>query len=375
VLGGDETHLPANVQSWKLTPRQRPFSVPEVKAVLGAKGMDLEAPRPANFLLGSRLIMEQYSEAATILAPSVRNVTIDDPTSASTAKEKKTNTELHLFGQFGTKKGVVRVNDTPVVLKGDAWDSTKLVVLIPSTGATAGGPIRVDVVPTSRTIRSNLVPLTSWRGRARAKVTFKSFGAPGPFGELNCSSLHYRGDIHPFRMAPEEEARAGTADAAGNFRPQIDFPNSAGGTLCGASIGGGYTAAGLSATFNARTQASVPWIVNETPAYPAHPGWWFIASGKIDTSAANAFTFMVASKVCTSAVFHYPAPLGDVTVPVICLTVAPASFGPLAPRPLVPTTFKMLLQPAVKFDTPTREAAEVEYDLNAEFPPTPQTEG
>ncbi len=84
---------------------------------------------------------------------------------------------------------------------------------------------------------------------------------------------------------------------------------------------------------------------------------------------------MVASKACTSAVFHYPPPLGDVTVPEMYLTVAPASFGPLAPRPLVPTTFKMLLQPAVKFSTSTRDEAEVEYDLKAEFPPTSQTEG
>jgi hypothetical protein len=59
----------------------------------------------------------------------------------------------------------------------------------------------------------------------------------------------------------------------------------------------------------------------------------------------------------------------------MCLTVAPASFGPLAPKPLVPTTLRMLLTPAVQFNTTSGDAAEVEYDLNAEFAPTPQTEG
>ena len=38
---------------------------------------------------------------------------------------------------------------------------------------------------TSLAISGNPVPLTSWRGTARAKVTFTTFGSPGPFSVAN----------------------------------------------------------------------------------------------------------------------------------------------------------------------------------------------
>jgi hypothetical protein len=63
----------------------------------------------------------------------------------------------------------------------------------------------------------------------------------------------------------------------------------------------------------------------------------------------------------------------DVTVPDFCLTTSPASFGS-TPPPLVPTTFNML-QPKTSFTSSTGDTAEVEFDLKAEFSPTPQTEG
>ena len=369
VLGGDERHLPTNFASWRLTPRQRPFSVPEVKAAMNAKGFDLEQPREGN-RLGSFLVIQQYSEAATILAPSLRNMTIGDPAVNTTLKEKKTGAELHLFGQFGTKPGVVSINNTSATPVG-AWDSTHLVISVATSGATAGGPVHVEVTPGSRPIKSNAVPLTSWRGTARTKVTYTtSFGSPGPFAEINCSALHYRGDIHPFRMAPEEDARAGTAGSDNSFRQQIDFPNSVGDTVCGGSIGGAFA----NATVTPETRATVPWIVNEKGSEPAHPGWYYIVTGKIDTSRANAFTFSAASKFCTSAVFHNPPPVGDITVSDFCQTTAPAFFSGLMPPVLVPVTFKMV-QPKVPVTTPLGDPAEIEFDLNAEFPPTPETEG
>jgi hypothetical protein len=369
VLGGDERHLPRNAASWKLTPRQRPFSVPEVKAVLHAKGWDRETPREGN-RFGSYLVIEQHSEASTILAPSLRNVTIGDPAVATTVKEKAAGAELHLFGQFGTKPGLIAINEASVALNG-SWDSTHLVVSIPKNGSTSGGPVRVEVTPSSRAITSNSVPLTSWRGTARTKVTYTtSFGSPGPFAEINCSALHYRADIHPFRMAPDEEARAGTAGADNSFRPQIDLPNSVGDTVCGGSIGGAFA----NATVTPETRAIIPWIVNDSAAEPAHPGWYYKANGRIDTSRANAFTFAAASKFCTSAVFRNPPPVGDITVSDFCQTTAPAFFSGLTPPPLVPVSFKML-QPKVQVTTPLGDPAEIEFDLNAEFPPTPDTEG
>ena len=102
------------------------------------------------------------------------------------------------------------------------------------------------------------------------------------------------------------------------------MPNAVGDTTCGGSIGGDF---GM-ATLTAETKASIPWIVNETAAYPAHPGWYFVVNGKIDTASGNTFTFWVANKSCTTAVFHYPPPGQEVTVPDFCLTNAPASFSP-----------------------------------------------
>jgi hypothetical protein len=172
-------------------------------------------------------------------------------------------------------------------------------------------------------------------------------------------------------MAPEEEARAGTAGADNNFRPQIDFLSSVGDTLCGGSIGGSFTTAAYSATVTSETRATIPWIQNDAASEPAHPGWYYKANGGIDTSSANAFTFAAASKFCTSAVFRYPPPGGEITVPDFCL---PAFFGGLARPPLVPVSFKML-QPKVPITTSLGDPAEIEFNLDAEFPPTPETEG
>jgi hypothetical protein len=349
-------------------PPQRPFSVPEVKAVMRAKRMDIDFARPGN-PLGASLVMEQFSQAATILAPSLRNMTIGDPAVVSTASEKAGDSELHLFGEFGTKAGQVRISGSPVSLKG-SWDSKHLIALIPKTGSTASGPVEVEVTPASQVITGNEAPLTSWSGTAHAKVTFTTFGSPGPFSEITCSGLHLRGDIHPFRMAPEEEARAGTAGADNSFRAQVDMANSVGDTLCGLAIGGSFGVA----TVTPETRANVPWIVNETAAYPAHPGWWFVVNAKIDTTNANAVTLWVASKDCSPTIFHYPDPIGDITVPDFCLTTAPASFNAHPPPPLVPTTFNML-QPKVTFTTDAGDTAELEFNLNASSIPTPQTEG
>jgi hypothetical protein len=321
----------------RVTPPQRPFSLPEVLTAMKAKGKTADPRRP-----GTELKQEQHEALDInlggvpdlILAPSIRNLTIGDPSNMKTPAERRTNTELTLAGEFGAKAGSVEVGcvdppncTTGAVVAVKSWDENgkKVVVYLPSTGTASGGFVRVKVAAGSQTITSNAVPLTSWRGTCRAKVNYfpNVYGAPGPVMDLNCAALHYRADLHPFRLAPEESAIPGSVNAAGARDPVVIGTSNSGGrgpvsdSVCNGSFAGTTLGAqGITYVWSNGTKSPIPWVENaEGNGIPSDPVdfWYYTLPARIDTGA-RTFTLQAVFRAVGTLTMIFPSPPGSQVV-------------------------------------------------------------
>jgi hypothetical protein len=260
VLGSD-AYLPPS-------PPQRPFSAVEVWASMlkQPRGTGNRATDPSN--PGTVLMLSQFGAEASILVPSIRNMAVDE------AKR-----ELHLFGEFGDVAGDVTVSGTTAAPM--SWNQTEVVVLIPDVGAGSMG----DTVAKARNQSSNAAPLTSWVGTSRLRHTFNgTYGPPGPWYELDCSRVHFRADIHPWRFEPDGNAVAGTTFFSDVYDSRILIGNLTQDSECS-----GQAAAFGDKTDGATTvrygftmpKRALPWADQEaTP-----PNNWFFGFGHIDPVA------------------------------------------------------------------------------------------
>lgn len=238
------------------TPKQRPFSAQEVLAAMQSNGMDTDTGPNAT----ARLALQQNSSNETILVPSLRNMMVDE-----------NKQELSLYGEFGSAPGTVTIDGTD---KTPTWSERKITVSLANGDK---GPVEVKVDG----ITGNAVPLTSWNitynGKWNAILMFGT-GNPSPYYAVNCSKVHWRADIHPYRLHPEETPHAGDANDANPRDPSgkvtiIDITRD---SQCSSSAGG----TGISADGNTRVTLSSPttaltWYHNEDAKTPP----WFFGIG------------------------------------------------------------------------------------------------
>jgi hypothetical protein len=253
VLGSD-AYLPPS-------PPQRPFSAPEVHQSMASSGKTVDTA-----YLGAALMLTQQGPEASILVPSIRNMTVVE-----------TNKALHLYGQFGGVPGEITIDGEP---RGSQWGHAEVVVSIPDSGPGSKGPV---VATLRRRHASNAAPLTDWIGKIRLRHTFLGiYGAPGPYYELECSRVHFRADVHPFRMVPEEPAVAGSTWFGATYDSVIPIENITADSKCT----GRADAFGLKTSNNSTMKTGfvlprrdLPWAdQSNTPA----AGPWFFGLGRLD---------------------------------------------------------------------------------------------
>lgn len=343
----------------KLSPPQRPFSVAEVLAAMAPAGLILDPSGPA--VLGRK----QFSRAEPILAPSIQNLTV---------LEKQADTELTLVGEFPAQPVVLEISGTPMSATGG---SSQLVTTIPNAGQGSSGPVEVKVPRGSRTITSNRVPLTSWRGSYRVRyIMIGLYGAPGPYVELKCSAMHFRGDVHRYRLKPEETARGGAILPSGARSELMSFINVTADSQCeGITGGAGERPAGEIRTEFASAPLPLPWVDTNAPDKPDR---FFDTTPNIDTASLkltlipNAFM----STTMTMTILRTNPPVIS-TTPNLLVSIAPL-VPTLGKRPiqLDAATFGAS-QSTTMFSVSPLDQCEEEYSLGVEqgSAPTPNTEG
>ncbi len=240
VLGANQ-YLPA-------TPKQRPFSANEVYDSMRKSGRDAD-PRGA-----AKLVLKQFSDKATILRPSIRNIKVDE-----------NNSKLTLYGEFGGQEGSVEISGPAATAN---WNSEQIE-------ATVTANQKGDTIVKVGAVQSNAVPVTDWVGSFSAKQYAKYlWGNPGPTWEAACSRVHLRGDVHRFRINPDETPVSGTMIGT-CAEPMIGALNLARDSVCSGAWGGtGTKRIGdieTTSTFDPGTEPLV-WANSTSP--PAR-GWFF----------------------------------------------------------------------------------------------------
>ncbi|MBL8742582.1 MAG: hypothetical protein JNK04_15850 [Myxococcales bacterium] len=297
ILGSNKLEVP--------TPKQRPFSVGEIYQWLESKG---KVTDPSN--LTTLLKVQAATDTDVILAPSVRNLVVGANASSLISQEQPgADTELSVFGEFGSDPVTVKIAGS--VLQDGAQTDSALVRNLP--GPTSDGLVSVEVTIGSETIKSNAVPLTSWNGPCRFKTVHSAtFGPPGIFNELDCSDLHFRGDVHSFRVRPGEEAKPGFALDGTSVQTEIPFRSSVADTACQGKTGG--TSSNVYELVYEASTIPLNWLPNQMSSIPGPPTSYYIVTAKIDASNPNALKAAVwpADRLHADADFIYPDPVGPV---------------------------------------------------------------
>jgi len=384
VLGGNDEGV---------VPPQRPFSVPEIYASMQELGLTIEDvdfsednPRtPAAFALenGEAPSFETGEQPDSILAPSLQNLVIGNPNTpaASRVTERAESTELWLLGEFGTAPGSVEIGcsdpetcDDGAELEVETWSADQIMVKIPSSGRAASGFVRVSVPAGAQTLTSNAVPLTSFAGALNAKATYLSLGPPGPVAELDCARVHLRADVHPFRMAPEEEAVVGTVGTRGERISRIAV-SAVSDTQCRGTIGGS-SSLGVQADWQTRS-LNLPWRVATEPD-PEKPEWWFDLAGVFEGDVPS-FALWQSSVFFTTVTVHIPGG-GTMSntqgLSTTTATLTPGTAEPLPPFAIDPESLQLELDQSPTLDYAGNQI-EVHYDLKPEAgsAPNSDTEG
>jgi hypothetical protein len=387
VLGGNKDDL---------KPPQRPFSFAEVYAAMQASGMTQEPPNPAKNDPGATLIFENHEpldvatgrQADGILVPSIRNLTIGDPSVPLVQRitEGESATDLTLDGEFGKEEGQVEIGcpDPPACTEGtplkvSSWKSDRIVVSIPSTGPGSRGFVQIKAPAGERKITSNAVPLTSWVGPMAARVSWVVVGSPPPPAELVCDRVHFRADIHAFRLEPDGPLAEGPVSDDGSVTPVVIIKGPVSDTTCQGTVGGVHVSSPVSTDWDGHT-LTLPWRPASPPEpQPKKPTWWYSVSGTYDPTGPT-FKLNETSVLFTSVTVHYPPPMGDQTatqgLSTATATLSPGSGKPAPPLPVDLMTYELTGSPPPFLDY-VGNRCQFNYDLKAEPASTPSddTEG
>ncbi len=246
------------------TPKQRPFSAPEVIESMKKSGKDLDPGGSA------RLTFKQLSTNASILRPSIRNMRVDE-----------NHDKLKVYGEFGETTGTLEI-PTTANWTGWASDLIEADITVNHKG---------DAIVKVGQRESNVVPLTDWVGTYYAKQYLKFlYKDPGPTWSLACSRIHLRADVHKYRKLPDETPVSGTTfGSSGNdcTDPTVGFENFARDSVCeaawadyGERVDGNTT---TRVTFTAGNEG-LQWIDHSTNHIER--GWFFM-TGQFNTASKS----------------------------------------------------------------------------------------
>lgn len=181
------------------SPKQRPFDFASLFHDMQTRGFDadqfLAGGPPCHFRVHWS---DKVIPPHTALCPSLISVYLIP---------HDTEEELALTGQFGQGTPQVTVGGVPVKFK--RWeakakeDGMGMVVCSLPPGSAG------DVVLTMDGRVSNPVPLTQWRVRFR--FTQERINVTPPLKVTGTIDLHFRQDIHSFRVVPHEAVRTNSA--------------------------------------------------------------------------------------------------------------------------------------------------------------------
>lgn len=109
--------------------------------------------------------------------------------------------KLFIHGGFGSRQGKVTIGGSSVSI--DNWSEKTISVSLPRSGAGSYGDVVVEVEGR----KSNIVPLTEWRG----KLTYTEETLGTLKREMEWD-LHLRGDVHTYRNEPGGDPTVMTQD-------------------------------------------------------------------------------------------------------------------------------------------------------------------
>jgi hypothetical protein len=160
-------------------PPQRPFDYASIKANMAPWDTD-QIGSGATALTSQLLFVSGGRNApAGLLAPSIKNMYVDEDRGL-----------LVLSGKFGSEMGTAQVAGIDRTV--ESWTEDTVKINLPATGTGTAG----EVVVFSRGRRSNVRPLTEWRG----EFIWTFINTPQP--DLQWAGLirvHIRADVHDYR--------------------------------------------------------------------------------------------------------------------------------------------------------------------------------
>ncbi len=202
------------------SPPQRPFDYQAVKIDMADENPRLDKVHVVvtqDFQYDAELVFKPGSQPppgpSGLLNPSIQYMDVNERTGY-----------LHLIGKFGEEPivdGIGRVTINGIQRPYTEWKPEEIVVDLPVDGPASAG----DVIVYNRDRKSNPRRLTDWRGRFTVSFKAGAFEWGGPI------DLHFRADIHSFRLQPGEDPVYRIApfwaapDSKGTFKAQGEQGN------------------------------------------------------------------------------------------------------------------------------------------------------
>ncbi len=173
------------------------YSVSDIGYEPNTHYLPLEDGTAAKFVisdLGGGSVPDRLVEYAL---PSILSMSVDEPAATNPATTYAT---LTIKGSFPSAQGTVSLTDSAGVyaLKTMSWTATSITAQLPYGGAGSAGLVQVA---TAGGVRSNIVPLTQWKGTLVYKEsdTIPDFGyrTGSGSGSLTITyNITFRADVH-----------------------------------------------------------------------------------------------------------------------------------------------------------------------------------
>jgi hypothetical protein len=172
--------LGTNQEPPEENPKVRPFDQESVREYMQRKN---KVSDPGT---GARLNFTASNPGFAILRPSIHHLEVKEDTD-----------ELFIFGMFGSEEGEVLIDGVRTSVSN--WQPDLVVADLLDEGPGSAG----DVVVKVREQKSNVVPLTEWRGQMRYTANADTM-APNLNTDVDMK-VHFRADVHAYRDEPWEE--------------------------------------------------------------------------------------------------------------------------------------------------------------------------
>ena len=182
------------------TPDLRPFDAGAIGVYMDRNGKSTDPYDLADYEQRAKLDVED--RGPTVLVPSIGTMEVHEESN-----------ELFIEGLFGSESDTIEMCPNPNAnasacrsLPTGSWGAGMVVGKVEDEGPTSAGWVRVVVDDR----KSNLVPLTQWRGQINYRASADAV-APNLLNEMSLT-VHLRADVHLARERPWDEPTARTIE-------------------------------------------------------------------------------------------------------------------------------------------------------------------